>query len=116
MSAESPLTNQEQPTEMTFFARFESDILAGKKTITIRDEAESHYVPNSVVTVSTLEQGRVFCQLQIDSVEPILFSNLNEFHAQQENMTLDELKTVISDIYPDLNALYVIHYHLISSQ
>lgn len=110
------LSNQEQPTAMTFFARFEADILSGKKTITIRDEAESHYVPNSVVTVSTLEQGRVFCQLQIDLVESISFSNLNEFHAQQENMTLDELKTVISEIYPDLDALYVIHYHLVSPQ
>ncbi|MBD1575337.1 ASCH domain-containing protein [Vibrio sp. S11_S32] len=100
---------------MTFFARFEADILAGKKTITIRDKAESYYVPESIVTVSTLEQGREFCQLQIDSVEAIQFCDLSEFHAQQENMTLTELKNVIRDIYPDLDALYVIHYHLIRS-
>lgn len=32
------------PTEMTFFERFESDILSGKKVITIRDESEKDYV------------------------------------------------------------------------
>lgn len=50
--------------------------------------------------VSTLEQGRVFCNLKIVSVEPILFDDLGEFHAQQENMTLQVLKDVIQDIYP----------------
>ena len=29
------------PTTMTFFSRFENDILSGKKTITIRDKKES---------------------------------------------------------------------------
>ena len=47
-----------QPTIMTFFERFETDILSGKKTITIRDESENNYVPGSTVTVSTLEGGR----------------------------------------------------------
>ncbi|MCF7355210.1 N(4)-acetylcytidine aminohydrolase [Vibrio sp. CK2-1] len=103
------------PTEMTFFARFEDDILAGKKTITIRDEAESHYVPGSVVMVSTLEQGRVFCQLQILSVTPVLLSQLTEFHAEQENMTLPQLKSVIQEIYPGLEQLFVIDYQLYSA-
>ncbi len=103
------------PTEMTFFARFEDDILAGKKTITIRDETESHYVPGSVVTVSTLEQGRVFCQLKILSVTPVLLSQLTEFHAEQENMTLPQLKSVIQEIYPGLEQLFVIDYQLYSA-
>ncbi len=45
------------PTTMTFFRRFEADILSGKKTITIRDESERDYQPGSVVEVSTLEEG-----------------------------------------------------------
>ena len=83
-----------QPTTMTFFERFETDILSGKKTITIRDESENNYVPGSTVTVSTLEGGREFCQLSILAVEPILFTELSNFHAEQENMTLTVLTNV----------------------
>ncbi|EGQ7963666.1 TPA: ASCH domain-containing protein [Vibrio vulnificus] len=98
------------PTKMTFFSRFEADILAGKKTITIRDESEKDYQPGTTVEVSTLEEGRVFCQLKILSVEPIAFSALNQFHAEQENMTLETLKEVIQEIYPGIEQLYVIQY------
>lgn len=101
------------PTEMTFFARFESDILSGKKTITIRDEAESYYVPGTTVDVSTYEDGRWFCRLNILTVEPIAFNDLNDFHAQQENMTLAELKAIIHDIYPGIEQLYVVNYALV---
>jgi len=95
---------------MTFFARFEADILSGKKVITIRDESESNYQVGSVVDVSTLEQGRWFCRLKILSVQPVQFCELNEFHAEQENMSVAELKQVIADIYPSIEQLYVIHY------
>lgn len=101
------------PTEMTFFERFEADIVSGKKNITIRDESERNFVPGTTVTVSTFEDGREFCQLKIISVEPIQFSELNEFHAQQENMTLTVLKDVIQEIYPGIERLYVISYSLV---
>jgi len=102
-----------QPTTMTFFERFETDILSGKKTITIRDEAEKYYVPGSTVIVSTFEDGREFCQLTILAVEPILFTELSDFHAEQENMTLTVLKAVIQDIYPGIEQLYVVSYQLV---
>ncbi|WP_172972786.1 MULTISPECIES: N(4)-acetylcytidine aminohydrolase [Vibrio] len=95
---------------MTFFERFESDILAGKKTITIRDENECDFAPNSIVEVATYEDNRWFCQLRIISVTPVLFDELTDFHASQENMTLPELKSVIADIYPNINKLFVITY------
>ncbi len=98
------------PTTMTFFSRFEADILSGKKVITIRDHSEKDYQVDSVVDVSTLEEGRWFCRLKILSVEPVLFSELSEYHAEQENMTLPQLKQVIDDIYPGIEQLYVIHY------
>lgn len=101
------------PTVMTFFERFEADILSGKKTITIRDESECDYVPGSRVDVSTFEDGRGFCQLDIISVEPILFDDLSFFHAEQENMTLAELKAVIQEIYPGIEQLYVVSYKLV---
>ncbi|UTV31045.1 N(4)-acetylcytidine aminohydrolase [Photobacterium atrarenae] len=100
------------PTTMTFFERFEADILCGKKTITIRDASEQYYVPGTTVEVSTFEDGRVFCQLEILAVEPIAFEELSTFHAAQENMTLPELKTVITDIYPGIHELFVITYQL----
>ncbi|ETX11149.1 hypothetical protein MUS1_12360 [Marinomonas ushuaiensis DSM 15871] len=100
-------------SEITFFQRFEADILLGKKTITIRDESEKDYVPNSVVQVSTYEEGRWFCELKIQSVNAIKFSELSDFHATQENMTLSELKDIIQDIYPNIEKLYVISYEFI---
>ncbi|MEZ8826497.1 N(4)-acetylcytidine aminohydrolase [Vibrio amylolyticus] len=103
------------PTQMSFFERFEDDILSGRKTITIRDESERNYAVGSVVDVITLEKGKWFCKLKIDSVEPILFSQLNDFHAEQENMTLEVLKGVIQDIYPGIEQLYVISYRLVDS-
>lgn len=101
------------PTTMTFFERFESDILAQSKTITIRDESENDYVPGTEVTVSTFEDGREFCRLEIISVEPILFDQLSQFHAEQENMTLPELKDIIQQIYPNVKQLYVVSFKLI---
>lgn len=108
------MTTNNTPTEMTFFERFEADILSGKKNITIRDQSESNYVPGTIVTVSTFEDDREFCQLQIIAVEPIRFSELNEFHAEQENMTLTTLKNVIQEIYPGIEQLYVISYSLVN--
>lgn len=98
---------------MTFFERFEVDILSGEKTITIRDEAEKNYAPNSIVQVSTYEDGRWFCALKIKTVEAVLFSHLTDFHAKQENMSLPELKSVIQQIYPNIESLYVISYKLV---
>ena len=100
-------------SKITFFERFEADILSGKKTITIRDESEKDYAPNSIVEVSTYEDDRWFCELKIQSVEAITFNELSDFHAKQENMTLLELKNVIQEIYPNIERLYVISYELI---
>lgn len=101
------------PTTMTFFERFESDIMSGRKVITIRDESEKDYAVGSEVSVSTYEDNRYFCRLAIDSVTPITFDELNQYHADQENMTLDELKQIIEEIYPNKGQLYVVSYHLV---
>jgi uncharacterized protein YqfB (UPF0267 family) len=98
---------------MTFFERFEEDILSGKKSITIRDGSEKVLSLGSIVQVSTYENNRRFCALKINNVEEILFSQLSCFHAKQENMTLSELKCVIQKIYPNVEILYVISYQLI---
>lgn len=101
------------PTKITFFERFEADILAGKKTITIRDKSEKHFAINTKVSVSTFEQSRWFCDVHIKNVEPIYFDDLSDVHAQQENMSLTQLKSVISEIYPNERHFFVISFQLI---
>ena len=99
--------------QITFYQRFENDILSGKKTITIRDGSERHYIPGTVIQVHTYENGRKFGQLKILSVKSILFNQLNNDHAQQENMSLDELKKTIQEIYPNTQQLYVISFSFV---
>ncbi len=98
--------------QITFFERFETDILAGKKTITIRDKTEIDFELGRVIPVATYEAGRVFGNLKILSIEAIQYDDINEDHASQENMTLPQLKNVIRDIYPSENQLYVITFEL----
>ncbi|WP_413702424.1 N(4)-acetylcytidine aminohydrolase [Psychromonas sp. KJ10-10] len=93
-----------------FFERFEADIVSGKKTITIRDKSENNFVKNTIVSVATFETGREFCQIRIKDVQAIERYQLNDFHAQQENMTLKKLNQVIDEIYPGVKSLYVISY------
>lgn len=99
--------------KITFFSRFEADILSGKKTITIRDKTESYFKPEQILDVYTNETDRFFAKIKVVSVTPILFDDLNEKHAEQENMTLSQLKEVIKDIYPNDNKFFVISYALI---
>ncbi|AAN54973.1 ASCH domain-containing protein [Shewanella oneidensis MR-1] len=101
-------------TEITFFERFEHDILMGKKTITLRNEAESHVIPGQILPVSTFETHRWFCDIQVLEVTPITLSGLTTLHAQQENMTLAELRLVIAEIYPDLEQLYMIRFKVLT--
>ena len=98
---------------ITFFSRFEADILAGKKTITIRDKSEAYFQPQQELKVFTNETNRFFADIRVISVTPIHFEQLNEQHAKQENMSLAELKEVIRDIYPNDNDFFVIEFELI---
>lgn len=100
--------------EITFFSRFEQDILAGRKTITIRDASESHFQPGEKLRVSRNEDGVFFCFIEVKSITPIRLDALTEEHAQQENMTLSQLKQVIQEIYPGLDELFVIAFRVVA--
>ncbi len=102
------------PTSITFFKWLTPFITAGKKTITIRDKSESHYVPNTQVQVFTLEENEYICDIKILSVEKMHYSDINELHAEQENLPLDELKTLIKEIYPDDDDFFVISFEKVS--
>ncbi|EJK9926926.1 N(4)-acetylcytidine aminohydrolase [Cronobacter sakazakii] len=96
--------------DITFYTRFQQDILAGTKTITIRDESEAHFTPGQRLRTGRYEDNGYFCTLEVLSVTPVTLAQLDEEHARQENMTLAELKKVIADIYPGINELYVIAF------
>lgn len=100
--------------KITFFSRFEADIISKKKTITIRDRSESHFKPDQQLCVFTNETDRLFAHIRVLSVVPIQFEQLNDTHAKQENMTLDQLKQVIREIYPQEDQFFVIEFELIN--
>ncbi|NVD07735.1 ASCH domain-containing protein [Vibrio sp. JPW-9-11-11] len=101
------------PTKITFFEFLTPLITSGMKTITIRDESESDYVPGTEVEVFTLETDQKVCDIRILSVTPLKFEEINEFHAEQEAIELPKLKQLIREIYPNTDALFEIRYELI---
>lgn len=99
-----------QPNDITFYQRFEADILTGHKTITIRDKSESHFKAGDILRVGRFEDNQYFCTIKVLNVSPITLDELTEQHAKQENMGLEELKEVIRDIYPIEELFYVIRF------
>ena len=98
--------------DISFFQRFQDDILAGRKTITIRDKSESHFKAGDILRVGRFEDNQYFCTIEVLSVLPITLDELTEQHAIQENMSLAELKEVIRGIYPSENKFYIIHFKI----
>ena len=99
-----------QPNDITFFKRFQDDILAGRKTITLRDESESHFKAGDILRVGRYEDDGYFCTIEVTGTSTVTLDALNEDHALQENMTLSELKHVITEIYPNQTQFYVIDF------
>ena len=100
--------------DITFYQRFEADILAGRKTITIRDKSESHFKPGDILRVGRSEDNQYFCTIEVLRVSPITLDELTEQHARQENMGLDELKEVIRGIYPNEKNFHIIEFKYLS--
>ena len=99
-----------QPNDITFFQRFQDDILAGRKTITIRDAAESHFKMGDVLRVGRYEDDGYFCTIRVVATSTVTLDTLTELHAQQENITLAQLREVIAEIYPEEKQFYVIEF------
>lgn len=99
-----------QPNDITFFQRFQDDILAGRKTITLRDAAESHFKTGDVLRVGRYEDDGYFCTIRVVATSTVTLDTLSEMHAQQENMTLAQLREVIAEIYPEEKQFYVIEF------
>ena len=102
-----------QSNDITFFQRFQDDIVAGRKTITLRDAAESHFKTGDILRVGRYEDDGYFCTIEVLATSTVTLDTLTERHAEQENMTLPQLKQVITDIYPGENTFYVIEFKCI---
>ena len=102
-----------QPNDITFFQRFQDDILSGRKTITIRNAAESHFKVGDVLRVGRYEDDGYFCTISVVATSTVTLATLSERHAQQENMTLAQLRQVITEIYPDEEQFYIIEFKLL---
>ena len=98
--------------DITFYQRFEADILAGRKAITIRDKSESHFKVGDILRVGRFENNQYFCTIEVLSVLPITLDELTEQHAKQENMGLEELKEVIRGIYPGEDKFVLINFKI----
>jgi len=96
--------------DITFYQRFETDILAGRKTITIRDKSESHFKAGDILRVGRFEDNQYFCTIEVLNVSPITLDELTEQHAKQENMGLEELKEVIRGIYPNEEQFFILSF------
>lgn len=103
------------PTTISFFEFLTPLINTGKKTITIRDKTENDYVAGSQVKVIALETNEKVCDIKIESIKPIRFNEINDFHAQQEAMSLAALQKLIKQIYPNTDELFVITFQLVNS-
>ena len=101
-----------QPNDITFFQRFQDDILAGRKTITIRDAAESHFKTGDILRVGRYEDDGYFCTIRVLATSTVTLDTLTGLHAQQENMTLPQLKKVIAEIYPEEKQFYLIEFEM----
>ena len=104
-----------KPTDnIAFYQRFRDDILSGKKTITIRNKDEAHFKAGQILSVATYEADEWFCNIRVINVEPLQKNDFNEQHAANENMTLEQLHSVIEDIYPKESQFYLIEFEVIN--
>lgn len=102
--------------DITFFSRFQEDILAGLKTITLRDSSESHFKPGDILRVGRYEDDRYFCTIEVLTTSTVSLDKLTEQHARQENMSLNQLKRVITEIYPQETNYCVIEFRVLPDE
>jgi uncharacterized protein YqfB (UPF0267 family) len=108
----------------SFYDKFFDDIFSCRKNITIRSRKcqddgtlceKRPFMTGELVDVYSHESGVWKCKIRIVNVSPLHFSELNGGHALQENMSLDELKSVINRIYPGAEEFWLIEFGLLST-
>lgn len=87
-------------TTSLFFNVSRMTFWLGVKTITIRDESESHFKTGDVLRVGRFEDDGYFCTIEVTATSTVTLDTLTEKHAEQENMTLTELKRSLPTSIP----------------
>lgn len=89
--------------------------MSGKKTATIRVKDDSDYYAGQIVGALTHEGGDTFCHIQIISIEPVQYSELNRRHANAEYLPfVFMLKWIIRRIYPGERDLLFIRFKVLT--
>ncbi|SPW58678.1 putative cytoplasmic protein [Escherichia coli] len=97
-------------TTSLFFNVSRMTFWLGVKPSPSATESESHFKTGDVLRVGRFEDDGYFCTIEVTATSTVTLDTLTEKHAEQENMTLTELKKVIADIYPDQTQFYVIEF------
>jgi uncharacterized protein YqfB (UPF0267 family) len=63
-----------------------------------------------VLRVGRYEDDGYFCTISVTATSTVTLDTLTERHAEQENMTLAQLRQVIAAIYPGEDQFYVIEF------
>lgn len=100
--------------DITFYQRFEADILAGRKMITIRDKSENHFKVGDILRARRFEDNEYFCTIEVLSITPITLDEFTEQHLEMANMDdLDKPKEILWGTYPNKKQYYIILFKLI---
>ncbi|MDH8437512.1 N(4)-acetylcytidine aminohydrolase [Klebsiella pneumoniae] len=94
---------------LPFFSVFRTTSSPGAKPSPFAMQ-RSHFKPGDVLRVGRYEDDGYFCTIAVTATSTVTLDTLTEQHAQQENMTLGQLRQVISDIYPGESQFYVIEF------
>lgn len=99
-----------QPNDITFFNVSRMTFWLGVKPSPSATSLNRTSKTGDVLRVGRFEDDGYFCTIEVTATSTVTLDTLTEKHAEQENMTLTELKKVIADIYPDQTQFYVIEF------
>ncbi|WP_394170706.1 ASCH domain-containing protein [Saccharospirillum alexandrii] len=100
---------------MMFRRKLKRHILSGRKTSTVRNKADSDYHNGQELDALLDEDGSKICRIQITSIEPVQYNDLNRQHAKAEYLPfVFILKWIIRRIYPGENELFFIRFKVLN--
>lgn len=99
-----------QPNDITFFNVSRMTFWLGVKPSPSATSLNRTSKRVMCFVSDVFEDDGYFCTIEVTATSTVTLDTLTEKHAEQENMTLTELKKVIADIYPDQTQFYVIEF------
>ncbi|PXK99509.1 ASCH domain-containing protein [Klebsiella variicola] len=99
-----------RPMTLPFFSVFRRTSLPGAKRLL--SAMRRNRILNRVTScaLGAMKMTAIFCTIAVTATSTVTLDTLTEQHAQQENMTLEQLRQVIREIYPAEDRFYVIEF------